>query len=212
MHLFRSAFLSALLGLSACLGLAGPASAQGVYDDWSNVKPPAAPALSHVVLDPATTAVLVLDLARQTCHPDTRPRCVAMLPGVAKLLSMAREKKMTVIHTLGGHSTPADIWPQAAMQGDEALVKSGPDKFIHTDLEQILRDKGIKTVVCIGASAHGAVLHTAASAAFRGFNVVVPVDLMASESTYAEQYTAWHLVNAPRLGERVKLTQLEWIN
>jgi hypothetical protein len=34
---------------------------------------------------------------------------------------------------------------------------------------------------------------------------------MASDTAYAEQYTAWHLVNAPRLGERVKLTQLSWI-
>lgn len=202
--------LAALVGLGLSVGHA--ASAQGVYDEWNSVKAPAAPALSKVTIDPATTALLVLDLARQTCAPDTRPRCVAMLPRVAKLLALAREKKATVIYTLGGASQASDIWPDAAMLGDEPLLKSGPDKFIHTDLEKMLREKGIKTVICIGAAAHGAVLHTAASAAFRGFDVVVPVDLMASDTAYAEQYTAWHLVNAPRLGERVKLTQLEWIN
>ncbi|MDR6584249.1 cysteine hydrolase [Herbaspirillum sp. BH-1] len=202
----------ALIGLSACVAALSPASAQGVYDDWSSVKAPAAPALSHITVDPSTTALLVLDLARQTCHPDTRPRCVAMLPRVAKMLALAREKKITVIHTLGGASTPADVWPEAAMQAGEPLFKSGPDKFLNTDLEKTLRDKGIKTVICIGAAAHGAVLHTASSAALRGFDVVVPVDLMASDTPYAEQYAAWHLVNAPRLGERVKLTQLSWIN
>ena len=211
MRLFSHAILAALIGLSASLAVSAPAAAQGVYDEWATVKAPAAPALSHVVIDPATTAVLVLDIARQTCHPDSRPRCVAMLPRVARLLAMAREKKVPVIYTLGGNSTPADIWPEAAMQGGEPLFKSGPDKFINTELEKLLREKGIKTVICIGAAAHGAVLHTAASAAFRGFDVVVPVDLMASDTAYAEQYTAWHLVNAPRLGEHVKLTQLSWI-
>jgi len=87
MRLFSHALVAALMGLAASI----PAAAQGVYDDWSAVKAPAAPALSHVVIDPATTAVLVLDIARQTCHPDTRPRCVAMLPRVAKLLARARE-------------------------------------------------------------------------------------------------------------------------
>ena len=208
MRILLHRFIAGLIGLAACT----TASAQGVYEDWATVKAPAAPALSKVTIDPASTALLVLDIARQTCSPDTRPRCVAMLPRVEKILALAREKKLTVIYTLGGNAQASDIWPQAAMLGDEPLIRSGPDKFVNTDLEKLLHDKGIKTVICIGAAAHGAVLHTAASAAFRGFDVVVPVDLMASDTTYAEQYTAWHLVNAPRLGERVKLTQLDWID
>jgi len=193
--------------------LAAPlASAQGVYTDWNNVKAPPPPALSKITVDPATTALLVLDVAKQTCSPESRPRCIAMLPKVAKILSFARTKGLPVIYTLGAASTPADIWPEAAMLGNEPLFKAGPDKFINTDLEAQLRAKGIKTVICIGSAAHGAVLHTAASAAFRGFDVIVPVDLMASENTYAEQYTAWHLVNAPRLVDKVKLTQLDWLN
>ncbi|KAF1047884.1 MAG: hypothetical protein GAK35_00504 [Herbaspirillum frisingense] len=208
MKRFSPWLIAGALALAACAS----ASAQGVYDDWAAVKPPAPPALAKVTVDPATTALLVLDIAKQTCNAESRPRCVAMLPRVVRMLAFAREKKLTVIYTLGAASTPADIWPEAAMLGTEPLVKAGPDKFVNTDLEKTLRDKGIKTVICIGAAAHGAVLHTAASAAFRNFDVLVPVDLMASDTPYAEQYTAWHLVNAPRLGERVKLTRLDWIN
>jgi nicotinamidase-related amidase len=199
---------AASLALLACTC----ASAQGVYNDWTTVQPPAPPPLVKVSVDPATTALLVLDVAKQTCNAQSRPRCIAMLPGVARMLAFARSKHLAVIYTLGAASTPADIWPEAAMLGNEPLLKAGPDKFVNTDLEKMLRDKGIKTVICIGASAHGAVLHTAASAAFRGFDVLVPVDLMASETTYAEQYAVWHLANAPRLGERVKLTRLDWLN
>ncbi|MBP0598040.1 cysteine hydrolase [Herbaspirillum sp. LeCh32-8] len=204
-----------LAGSALALVLAsagGAASAQGVYDDWSTVKAPAPPPLAKITVDPATTALLVLDLAKQTCNAESRPRCVAMLPRVAKMLEFARAKKLTVIYTLGAASKPADIWPEAAMRGDELLFTAGPDKFVNTELDKTLREKGIKTVISIGAAAHGAVLHTSASAAFRGFDVIVPVDLMASDAAYAEQYTAWHLVNAPRLGERIKLTRLDWLN
>jgi nicotinamidase-related amidase len=209
MHRISRWLIGGALALLAC---SGAASAQGVYDDWSSVKAPAPPPLAKVTVDPATTALLVLDIARQTCNAESRPRCIAMLPRVAKVLAFARAKGVPVIYTLGAASKPADIWAEAAMRGDEPLVTAGPDKFVNTDLEKMLREKGIKTVICIGAAAHGAVLHTAASAAFRGFDVLVPVDLMASDTAYAEQYTAWHLVNAPRLGERIKLTRLDWLN
>lgn len=74
-----------------------------------------------------------------------------------------------------------------------------------------MADDGIKTAVMIGAASEGAVLHTAVSAAFRGYDVVVPVDGMASANTYAEQYTAWDLANAPRLPEHVKLSAVGMI-
>jgi nicotinamidase-related amidase len=61
-------------------------------------------------------------------------------------------------------------------------------------------------VVVVGSAAHGAVLHTAA---FRGFQVVVPVDGMSADTTYAEQYTTWHLANAPVLGNQVRLTRCD---
>ncbi len=53
------------------------------------------------------------------------------------------------------------------------MVKSLADKFFKTDLEKILNDKGIKTVVVVGTAAQGAVLYTASQAAFRGMQVIV---------------------------------------
>lgn len=192
--------------------VSAPVFAQGVYDEWDKVVPPAPPALVSVNIDPATTALLVLDVAKQTCNQQQRPRCIAMLPKVEKMLSFARQKGLFVVYTLGAASNTADILPPAAMLGGEPVVKSGPDKFVNTDLDNILRAKGIKTVISIGAAAHGAVLYTSSGAAARGYEVLVPVDLMASEIPYAEQYTAWQLVNAPRIGDHIKLTRLENIH
>jgi len=202
--------LAALASVMA--GLSSPLSAQSIIEDWATVQAPPPPPLTRVTVDPQTTALLVLDIAKQTCNAEQRPRCIAMLPRVKTLLAAARAKGLFVVYTLGAASTTADILPEAAMIGGEPVVTSGPDKFVNTDLEKILKDKGIKTVITIGAAAHGAVLHTAAGSAFRGFKVIVPVDGMAAESVYAEQYTTWDLVNAPRLSTMITLTKIGMID
>ena len=210
----RSGFAWAIAIIVALAGAAGvrPAAAQGVLDEWASVKAPPPPALATITADPKTTALLVLDLATQTCNATQRPRCIAMLPRLKPLLAKARAKGWFVLYTLAAVSTPADVMPDVAMLGSEPTVKGGPDKFVDTDLEKILKDHGIKTVVTIGAVSNGAVLHTAAGAALRGFDVVVPIDGMAAETAYAEQFTAWDLVNGPRLADRVKLTALDRID
>ncbi len=74
---------------------------------------------------------------------------------------------MLVVYSLIAGSAIGDTLPEVAPTGDEPFVQSGPDKFLNTDLEKILRDHGIKTVIVAGTAAHGAVLHTAAGAAFQ---------------------------------------------
>ncbi len=90
-------------------------------------------------------------------------------------------------------------------------MNASVDKFYGTELEAFLRMKGVKSVLIVGTAAEGAVLHTATAAAIRGFDVVVPVDCMSSSEMYAEQYTAWHLVNAPGSRRRTTLTKSEMI-
>lgn len=203
--------------LTLLLNLLLPPSlfAQGIIDEWNNVKTPPPPALQKVKLEPQNTALLVLDVAKHTCNNEVRPRCIDMLPKVKKLMNKVRSKGLLVVYALGVLPTPGvpgDIWPEAAMVGEEPWVRSGPDKYLKTDLEKILSDKGIKTVVVTGAASHGAVLHTIGGSVFRGLKVIVPVDAIAAESTYAEQYTVWHLQNAPRMAANVKLTSVDLID
>jgi nicotinamidase-related amidase len=189
--------------------------AQGIVDEWSTVKTPPAPLIQKISLESKNTALLVLDVAKHTCNNEVRPRCIDMLPRVKKLMSKARAKGLLVVYALGVQPTPgvpSDIWPEAAMVGEEPWVRSGPDKFLRTDLEKILTDHGIKTVVVTGAASHGAVMYTVGGAVFRGLKVIVPVDAIAAESTYAEQYTVWHFQNAPRMAANVKLTTVDLID
>lgn len=190
------------------LVFAAPSAGANILDEWANVKAPPAPALKEVTVDPKTTALLMLDFMNQNCGQ--RPRCVASLPAMKALLEKARAAGMPVVYTFIANTTAADVRPEVAPKSDEPSVLSGPNKFVRTDLEKILKDKGVTTVIAVGTAAHGAVLNTASAAALMGMNVIVPVDGISADP-YAEQYTAWHLANAPGVGPRTTLTKSDII-
>jgi hypothetical protein len=121
--------------LSGCLGLRraarfSKAVASDVIDDWANVKTPAAPEIKAVTVDPKTTALIMGDLMNQSCAK--RPRCVAALPAMKKLLGEARAAKVAVIYSTIPNTTTADIIPDVAPAADEPSVTSGVDKFFKT--------------------------------------------------------------------------------
>ena len=189
------------------------APAQTVIEEWGSAKLPPPPALKAVTLNPAETALLVMDFTRQTCSMERRPRCAASVPKVQKLVALARAKGALVIYSVAvAGSTAADILKDLTpAAGELVLPPLGPDKFIASDLEKILKGKGIKTVVALGTQAQTSVLHTGAAAALRGFKVVVPVDGMSSDDVFPELYTAWHLATAARISAQVTLTRLDMI-
>ena len=169
----------ALIAGAAIAFLTVPAQGATIIDDWANIKAPAPPALQSVTVDPATTALLVLDFVKQTC---SGPRCTAALPNVTKVVQNARAAHVPLIYSFTATSTMADTLPPVAPLGGEPAVQAGPDKFLGTDLGQILTQKGIKTVVVMGMSAQGAVLYTASHAALTGLTVVVPVVVFVAVS------------------------------
>ncbi len=205
---------SILFALAAALSVASfasvPAHAGNIVEEWSSVKVPPPPKLEPVTVDPKTTAVLALDFVPPICNEKRRPRCVASLPAVAKLIANARKAGALVVYS-GVGSTPKDkVLKEVAPTASEPFVQSHADKFMDTDLDKILKDHGIKTVIVTGVTAEGAVLYTASDAALRGFHVIVPVDGMSASNPYAEQYVAWNMVNAP-LSPKPVVTSVDMI-
>ena len=203
---------SIVLAAAAFVALFGvSASAQTIVDEWASVKPEAAPALKPAPINSKMTALLVMDLVKQSCNDTRRPRCVAELPKVKALIATAKAKGVTVIWTLPPGPKPEDFLPEVAPPAGYDYVIAPVDKFYKTDLEKTLKDKGIDTVIMVGTAAHGAGLYTASEAALRGFKVVVPVDGITSENLYAEQATVWTLANAPTVSQNVTLTRMDMI-
>ena len=186
-----------------------PAAANNIVDEWASVKVPPAPTLKPVTVNASDTALLMLDFMNQNCGK--RPRCLASIPAVKKLLDGARAHKVMVVYSLIAKTTTADVIKDVAPRADEQHVLSGPDKFFKTDLEKILADKGIKTVIVVGTAANGAVLFTANSAALRGFNVVVPVDGMSAVDPFVELFTAVHMATGPAIAAKATLTKVDMI-
>jgi nicotinamidase-related amidase len=209
-------FLPLAFSFAAALTASG-ACGQTIIDDWASVKVPPAPQLKPVTVDPKTDALLLLDFNGADaadsgpCNKTTKPRCLASLPKVRELLEKARAKGVYVVYSLSPNGTPADIHAEVAPAAGEPVVKSGPDKFLHTDLGDLLAAKGVKTIIVTGTASEGAVLATSSDAAFHGMNVVVPVDGMSSSEPYAEQYVAWHLTHAPGVGPKTTLTRIDMI-
>jgi nicotinamidase-related amidase len=193
-HSTKLSCAAALAALIATVG-AVPSRANDITAEWASVKPPPVPQLKPVTIDPKTTALLVLDFMKGNCG--ARPRCINTVPNVKKLIDEARAHDMMVFYTLVGQDpTPAGMIDQSlAPRASEFRVQGsgGADKFIGSNLDQGLKDKGIRTVIVTGTSAQGAVVGTTNGAAQRGYKAVVPVDGMSAEDAFNEQYAAWHI-------------------
>ena len=185
------------------------ATGNTIIDEWNIIKVPPPPQLKPVQIEPQTTALMMMDFMQKNCGQ--RPRCVETLAAVSKFLAQARASGMLIIYTTGPGGDMKETLSQVAPLGNEPTFSTNADKFFRTDLEKVLKDKGIKTIIAVGTAAHGAVLYTATAASNRGYSVIVPIDGMSSENAYAEQYTAWHLANAAGTAQRTTLTRFDMI-
>lgn len=200
--------------LTAALGLAAtPARAANIIDEWASVKAPPAPALKPVTVDPKTTALLMLDFFKQPCNVEHNPRCVQSLPAVKKLLDAARGAGTLVVYTAyptaAGKPTAKDILPELAPREGDPFFVGFLNKYIGTDLQETLKEKGIQSIITVGTFAHGAVLSTASDSAQRGFKVIVPINGISSPTLYDEQYTVWNLTHAPVIANKITLTAID---
>ena len=186
--------------------------AQTIMEEWNGVKIPPPPELKEIKITPSTTALLLLDFNSQTCNMKNRPRCIDSIPAVKKFLTEARSKGILIVYSLSPGAEVADIAAELAPIKGEPIVTSGPDKFLGTDLDKILIEKKIDTVIVTGTAAHGAVLYTASGAAFREMKVIVPVDGLSAESLFPELYTVWNLANAPRVSTKTTITKMRLIS
>jgi len=109
-----------------------------------------------------------------SCNAQRPPRCVATIPHVRRLLTEARAHGVLVLHSVlcGSASDDLIVADLAPLPGEGIIPPNGPNKFLpfdvlssHSnigfDLEKVLKDHGIKTVVTVGTQVQTAVAETA---------------------------------------------------
>ncbi len=181
-----------------------------IIEEWRTVDPPSPPEVKPVQVNSKETALLILDIQNQNCN-EQRPRCVKRIEQIQGLLKRAREKKMVIVYSVTRAAEERDIREEVKPEG-ELVVKGGVDKFFQTELEDILTKNAIRRVIIVGTSAHGAVLHTATGAAARNYEVIICVDGISSGELYAEQYTIWHITNAPGTRRHAMITRTDLVS
>jgi nicotinamidase-related amidase len=190
------------------IAAAGSPSIADVISDWSTAVVPPVPELKEITVDPSTTALLLLDIMKAGCG--ARPRCVAAMPNIKRMHDEARAHNMVIWYSLvgsDGKASPDDVMDAAIKpRGGEWYRQSGPDKFLNSTLDPVLRQAGIKTVIICGNSFQGATVGTAQEAVQRGYKVVVPVDCSAGEDVYHEQYAAFQLAKGGPVGITANVT------
>ena len=146
------------------------------------------------LLNPATTALLVLDYVEPICN--AQPKCKGgMLPAMTPF--MARARKAGVVVGYGTREQNMSKWlPEVApAPGDIKIVNTAQDRFYNTDLDKALKAKGITTIIMVGWKVSGSVAYTSVGATVRDYTVVIPVDTTAAATDYEPTIGFYQILN-----------------
>ena len=118
---------------------------------------PALPDPVRVVLQPATTALLVFDMIDRICK--NQPNCTGiMVPAITSLLAQARTAGAFVLYSTRDPNNSKWLPEVAPAPGDPIIASYAQDRFYNTDLDKTLKAKGITTVILTGWKVSGSVV------------------------------------------------------
>ena len=179
--------------LAACAGAALAQPAQGTAAK-SGVTLPAPPDPVPVTVKAGTTALLVFDMVDPICS--TQPKCMeTMVPAVTSLLAKARNAGMFVLYATRA-PTLSKWLPQVAPAASDHVMQSyAQDRFFNTELDKILKEKGVTTLILAGWKVSGSVTYTSVGATARGYTVVVPVDATLATTDYETAIGIFQILN-----------------
>ncbi len=83
-------------------------------------------------------------------------------------------------HFVKGTQDAEIIPPLAPREGEELVVKNRWNAFFNTNLEELLKEKGIRNLIIVGAATDVCVLETCSYAFSLNYNCIVPMETTAS--------------------------------
>jgi nicotinamidase-related amidase len=171
-------------------------------------------------LDPAETAVVVVDMQNGFCHPDGSlyaPGSEAAIEPCERLVGRARDAGARIVFTRDVHPPEQfdgnhyydefDRWGEHVVEGsweaelveglsareeELVVVKHTYDAFHRTDLEGWLAAHGVRNLVFGGTLANVCVLHTAGSAGLRDYRPVLAEDAIGYIEESDREYALEH--------------------
>lgn len=178
-----------------------------------------------ISLDPSSTALVLIDLQHGITALDLAPHpATQVVANCARLADAYRAQGATIVYVrvalgeMAAHQTDivsarsaslppnaCQIVPEAGMQPGDALVtKRQWGAFHATELDQLLRRGGVKTVVMAGIATNIGVESTARAAFDQGYDLVFAEDAMSTFSAEMQDFAVTKIF--PRMG-RVRSTE-----
>lgn len=164
-----------------------------------------------------STAVVVIDMLNDFVLPGAPlfvPGALALANRIATFLAKARERGVPVIYVCDRHD-PDDAefkaWPPHCVHGtpgadvvdplrprtgEPCIPKRRYSGFFETNLDDLLRKFGVERLILTGLLTDICILITAIDAGQRGYQVVVPQDLVIA---LTEEDHRWALRHMERL-------------
>lgn len=157
--------------------------------------------------DRPNTALIVIDVQNGVVN-GTHERDT-VVTNINTLIDKARDENVPVVwiqHTDDGLTQGSDAWqyvPELTRRDSEPLVhKTHGDSFEDTDLEQVLADAGIGSLVVTGAQTDACIRATIHGAFTRGYDVT-----LVGDAHTTEDLTQW---GAPTPDKVIAHTNLYW--
>ncbi|WP_290809814.1 cysteine hydrolase family protein [Halovivax sp.] len=171
-------------------------------------------------LEPDSTAVVVVDMQNDFCHPDGAlyaPGSEGAIEPIAAFVDDARDAGVQVVFTRDVHppeqfegahfydefeqwgehvvegSWGAEIVEELPVRaGDHVVEKHTYDAFQRTELEGWLNARGIRNLLFTGTLANVCVLHSAGSAGLRDFRPILVEDCIGHLEDAHKEYALEH--------------------
>jgi len=149
------------------------------------------------------TAVLVIDMINDfVTGVFKNERAMKIIPNVKRLLEFSRKQGVSIVYATDAHllnvDTEFEVWGPHAVKGswgaeiiDELKPKKGDfhvlkrkySAFQGTDLDMLLRELKVDTLILTGVVTDICIQHTAADAFFRGYKIIIPKDCVEAVDT-----------------------------
>jgi nicotinamidase-related amidase len=178
------------------------------------------------------SAVIVIDMINDFVTGVFKSdRASKIIPNIKALLDHARKQKVPIVHATDAHlpgiDPEFDVWGKHAeaeswgaeiidelkpKKGDFRVFKRKYSAFHGTDLDQMLREMNVDTVILTGVATDLCIQHTAADAFFRGYKIVVPKDCVeaADTATHEAAIKFMRKAYAPEITTSKELLKKKW--
>ena len=177
-------------------------------------------------------AIIVIDMLEEFVRGRLKAKAVEEIIGnISKLLTFARSKGIPIIYVVDSHYPGIDhelkLWGPHAIRGskeaniieelapsskDFVVQKRRYDAFMFTDLDMLLRELEITSVILTGIHTHICVQNTALGAFYRGYRVIISPECVAAATEewhkrgleYIKEFTGAEIVSLEQLIKRLE--------